>query len=161
MKRQESTPTLRLLGTSTGLLAAGLLAGLMLIGTGVCAAQDEEKVDYGKISQGKALFRAWCRGCHGESAKGDGPIAEDLRVTPSDLTLLSRKAGGQFYFGRVTARIDGREKTRGHGSKDMPVWGEAFAAVDEAGGEAAVREKINALVHYLRSVQAAEGDSDR
>ncbi len=160
MKRQDSTKTPRLRGTCAGLLAAGLLAGLM-INTGVCAAQEEGKIDYGKISLGKSLFRAWCRSCHGESARGDGPMAENLRVAPSDLTLLKQREGGRFYFGRVTAKIDGREKTRGHGSRDMPVWGEAFGLVDEAGGEEAVREKINALVHFLRSIQvtADEGGS--
>ena len=83
-------------------------------------------------------------------------MAEDLNPNPADLTTLSAKAGGQFYFGRVTAKIDGREKVKGHGSKDMPVWGEAFKVVDEEGGEEAVREKISALAHFLRSLQAVE-----
>ncbi len=139
---------------SAGALAVALLSGFVLI-AGVASAQDEEPEDYGKISQGKSLFRAWCRSCHGEEARGDGPMAEHLRPEPADLTLLSQKDGGQFYFGRVTAKIDGREKVKGHGSKDMPVWGEAFEVLDEEGGEEVVRAKIIAIVHYLRSIQAA------
>ncbi len=80
-------------------------------------------------------------------------MAEYLLVAPSDLTLLSQKEGGRFYFGRVTAKIDGREKVRGHGSKDMPVWGEAFKVLEEFGGEEAARAKITAIVHFLRSIQ--------
>jgi len=153
MKTPDATKTDSRLRRLAGLLTAGLLAGLLL---GIpAAAQDEEKIDYGKISQGKSLFRAWCRSCHGDAAKGDGPMAESLRVKPADLTLLSRKNGGQFYFGRVTAKIDGREDVRSHGSKDMPVWGEAFEVLDEEGGADGVREKINALAHYLRSIQVA------
>ncbi len=154
MKSQSSTPARpRLHRLSAGVLAAMFLAVLIPLGTGEAVAQ-EEKTDYAKISQGKSLFRAWCRSCHGEAAKGDGPMAEHLRPKPGDLTLLSKKEGGQFYFGRVTAKIDGRDKVKGHGSKDMPVWGEAFLVVDEEGGEEAVRKKINALAHFLRSIQA-------
>ncbi len=157
MKMQHPVLT-RLRGLPAGVLALALLAALTLIGSGVAVAQEEERVDFGKISQGNGLYRAWCRTCHGVEAKGDGPMAEHLRPAPSDLTLLSQKEGGQFYFGRVTAKIDGRDKVRGHGSKDMPVWGEAFAVVDEAGGEEAVRERINALVHYLASIQVAASE---
>ncbi len=155
MKSQDTTPTrspLRRL--SAGVLAAALLAALALFGTGAAAATEaEEGFDAGKVSQGRNLFRAWCRSCHGPEAMGDGPMAEYLSPVPADLTLLSEKEGGNFYFGRVTAKIDGREPTKGHGSKDMPVWGEAFEVIDEEGGEEAVRAKINALVHFLRSIQ--------
>lgn len=154
MNPTPTPPRLRRL--TSVILAAGLLAGLSLMVAGVAAAQEEEPIDHGKISQGRALYRAWCRTCHGDSAKGDGPMAEHLKPSPGDLTILSQKEGGRFYFGRVKAKIDGREKVRGHGSKDMPVWGEAFAVVDEEGGEEAVRLKIDALAHFLRSIQVTE-----
>ena len=83
-------------------------------------------------------------------------MAEYLIPVPANLTLLSQNEGGTFYFGRVTAKIDGREVVKGHGSKDMPIWGDAFKVVDEEGGEEAVRRKIDALAHYLRSVQAGK-----
>ncbi len=155
MKNQEPITTRsRLRRLSAGVLAAALLAPLTLTGAGAAgAAEAEEKKDPVKISQGQNLYRAWCRSCHGLEAKGDGPMAEHLKPAPANLTLLSRKEGGQFYFGRVTAKIDGREKVGGHGSKDMPVWGDAFKVLDEAGGEEAVRGKINALAHFLRSIQ--------
>ncbi len=158
MKNQHSS-TLPFYRRPFAVFLAALMTAFFLTNAGQSAAQVEEKVDYGKISQGKSLFRAWCRTCHGEAGKGDGPMAEHLKVAPSDLTLLSQNDGDQFYFGRVAARIDGREKVRGHGSKDMPVWGEAFGLVDETGDQEAVRKKINALVHYLRSIQATDDAS--
>ncbi len=161
MKRQDSVPTRpRSYTLSAGLLAVVLLVAFLPMGSSVALAQEEveERIDHAKISQGRSLYRAWCRTCHGESAKGDGPMAEHLRPNPADLTLLSQKEGGQFYFGRVTAKIDGRDKVKGHGSKDMPVWGEAFLVVEEEGGEAAVRDKINAIAHFLRSMQATAAE---
>ncbi len=159
MNHQDSTKICRLRRLPAGLLVAGLMTALLLTGAGVCAAQEEVvKTDYGKISMGKGLFRSWCRTCHGDSAKGDGPTAEYLRPEPADLTLLSQKEGGQFYFGRVKSKIDGREKVRGHGSKEMPVWGDAFGLLDDATNEEAVRGKIDALAHYLQSIQAEAED---
>ncbi len=156
MNSQDTTPT-RLRRLSAGVLAPALLAALTLIGPGMAGANEaEEQHDPGKIGQGRTLFKSWCRSCHGESAKGDGPVAEYLAPKPADLTLLSQKEGGNFYFGRVTAKIDGRELVKGHGSKDMPVWGDAFKVLDEEGGEEKVRQKINALAHFLRSIQAAD-----
>ncbi len=155
MKTQHADPTRHFYKLFAGALATALLTGLVML-PGPSVAQDEEPIDYGKISQGRSLFKAWCRTCHGDDAKGGGPMAEYLKPEPADLTVLSQKEGGQFYFGRVKAKIDGREKVRGHGSKDMPIWGEAFQVVDEEGGEEAVRQKIDAIAHYLRSIQVAE-----
>ncbi len=155
MTRQAPTPTTsRFHGLFICALATVLMIGLVSM-TGTASAQDEERIDYGKISQGRALFKAWCRTCHGDGAKGDGPMAEHLRPVPTDLTLLSQKEGGQFYFERFSEKIDGRDNVRGHGSKDMPVWGEAFAVLDEEGGEEAIRVKIDSIAHYLRSIQAS------
>ncbi|HKT81996.1 MAG TPA: cytochrome c [Vicinamibacterales bacterium] len=38
------------------------------------------------IEAGKTLYLRTCRGCHGESGKGDGPSAKALKAVPSDLT---------------------------------------------------------------------------
>ena len=157
MKQAPTLSRSRSYRLAAGVLAAMLLAALTPTGTSVALAQEgQERIDHARISQGRSLYRAWCRTCHGESGKGDGPMAEHLKPNPGDLTLLAQKEGGQFYFGRVTAKIDGRDKVKGHGSKDMPIWGEAFLVVDEEGGEEAVRDKINAIAHYLRSIQVSE-----
>ncbi len=72
---------------------------------------------------------------------------------------MSQKAGDRFAFDEVAAKIDGREAVRGHGSREMPVWGEAFNVAEEFGGEVMVRKKILALVHFLRSIQVADQGS--
>ncbi|MBI3885209.1 MAG: cytochrome c, partial [Opitutae bacterium] len=34
----------------------------------------------------RRLFAQWCAGCHGESGRGDGPVAAQLANQPRDLT---------------------------------------------------------------------------
>jgi hypothetical protein len=76
-------------------------------------------------------------------------------VRPPDLTLLAKRNGGRFSDETVRRIIDGRKPVKGHGGPDMPVWGDAFKSAPEGFSDAAVREKIVAIVEYLRSVQGA------
>jgi mono/diheme cytochrome c family protein len=100
---------------------------------------------------GSVLFTTYCATCHGERAKGDGPLAANLRKPPADLTLLARRNGGIFSAEMVARIIDGRKPLSGHGGGDMPVWGDAFGRT--ADGADTTPDKIAALVDYLRSVQ--------
>lgn len=59
---------------------------------------------------------------------------------------------GQFPFWRTYRIIDGREESRGHGPRDMPLWGDLFRIV-EAADEDAVRGRIWQLIYYLESIQ--------
>lgn len=106
---------------------------------------------------GKPLYENNCMVCHGQKAKGDGPMVTfGLLVVPaSDLTQLSKKHNGEFPFWKTYRVIDGREKIKGHGSEDMPLWGDEFR-LDAGSGMMAqteVRGKILALVYYLQSIQ--------
>ena len=83
---------------------------------------------------------------------GDGPVAEYLTVKPGDLTVLAQNNGGEFPAERTRKVIDGREKVKGHGSNEMPVWGDAFLQVTD-GDEGKVAEKIDQLVNFLESIQ--------
>ena len=109
--------------------------------------------DAGLVSVGKYTFRAYCASCHGQEARGDGPVAEHLRVAPADLTQITAREGGDYPAERVSQIIDGREKVRGHGVSDMPVWGDAFRKTDAALNDEEVKRKIMALVHFLESIQ--------
>ena len=51
-------------------------------------AQDHDS-DLGKIE-----YQSKCASCHGNDAKGDGPIADQLKIRPADLTQLAKKNGG-------------------------------------------------------------------
>ena len=110
---------------------------------------------------GQASFLVHCASCHGDDAKGDGPMAADLRVPPADLTRLAANNGGQFPFGDVIHTIDGRIPIKGHGGT-MPVFGALFAKdfnPDLAPfiGEEIVRGRILALTYYLESIQELDG----
>lgn len=109
-------------------------------------------VDTGQAMVGKHLFRSFCASCHGQEAKGDGSIADMLRVPPTDLTKLASVNGGEFPFQRSVAVIDGREKVKGHGTSDMPAWGDAFAEISDSDDQ--VQAKIHQLVHFIWSLQA-------
>ncbi len=107
--------------------------------------------DPGKAVLGKHIYRSYCASCHGATGQGDGSLAEMLTVKPSDLTVLARDNKGEFPAERTRKVIDGREKVKGHGSGEMPAWGDAFQTVSE--NEQAVVEKIDRLVHFLQSIQ--------
>jgi len=105
-------------------------------------------------ARGSVTYRVYCRTCHGQTARGDGPLAELLKAPPSDLTGIARRAGGEFPEGLVTAAIDGRAEVAAHGPREMPIWGEAFGPVDGASGdEAAVQMKIREVMLYLETIQ--------
>ena len=39
----------------------------------------------GEVSEGQALFEAHCSSCHGEQARGDGPLASTLPIQPPSI----------------------------------------------------------------------------
>ena len=60
-----------------------------------------------KQPTGAEDFAAFCSGCHGAGAKGDGPMASSLAHKPADLTGLAKRNGGEFPKLRVMAKIWG------------------------------------------------------
>src|SRR2546426_12828664 len=74
---------------------------------------------------GQQEFRHACAVCHGLGGKGESVMTtlNLLTVRPTDLTQLSKKHQGQFPFWQVYRIIDGREEVKGHGTRDMPIWG--------------------------------------
>ena len=106
---------------------------------------------------GKPTYEQSCAVCHGLLGKGDGGAVNILTVKPADLTQLSKNSGGEFPFWRVYRIIDGREEAiKGHGSREMPVWGTEFRATAgraNPGAESAVRGRILELIYYLQSIQ--------
>ena len=125
-------------------LAIGLLVG-------PAAAADAE--------QGRELYRIYCRSCHGETARGDGPSAPALKKRPSDLTRLSRGRSADFPREQVTRAIDGRSELLSHGSREMPIWGLAFQQFDvDVDQEVQVQERLSDLVDYLESIQRNRPD---
>ena len=102
---------------------------------------------------GAYAFRTHCATCHGAQGKGDGPLADSLRFHPADLTLIARRHGGNFPAELVARIVDGRDPLKGHGGPDMPVWGDAFRNADTNYDEKKVREKIRAIVDFVKTLQ--------
>lgn len=134
--------------------AAGICV-ITLVSSATVAAQSAAPRE-GAVSQhvGSDLYRNYCAACHGPSARGDGALADRLKVRPPDLTLFARNNGGVYPADDVRRIIDGRKPLPGHGGGDMPIWGDAFKFAQGGGGELAVRERIDAIVRHLESLQA-------
>jgi len=95
---------------------------LLLGGTpGAGMAQQEEVA-----KAGRPVYEQYCAVCHGREGKGDGGAASVFTVEPADLTQLSKKNNGTFPFWQTYRVIDGREEIKGHGTRDMPIWGREF-----------------------------------
>ncbi|HET7607146.1 MAG TPA: cytochrome c [Gammaproteobacteria bacterium] len=110
---------------------------------------------------GEELFDRFCASCHGAQARGDGPVSRSLNVAVPDLTRIAARYG-EFPTAVIRDVIDGRGiDMRAHGTREMPVWGYEFW-VEEGADVAAqrtVRDAINKLVEYLRSIQRGEDDA--
>jgi len=104
---------------------------------------------------GRTLYIDHCAGCHGATGRGDGPAAGGMRRTPTDLTGYAHANGGVFPAEQLRNVIDGRG-VGSHGSVEMPVWGSVFKSV--SGSDTAARDRIDAIVAYLRSLQARPGN---
>ena len=105
---------------------------------------------------GRDLFEFYCASCHGRDGKGSGPVVPALKMRPPDLTTIARRNRGQFPTERVTAVVTGDATlpTPAHGSKDMPVWGPIFQALDQRKTVNEVR--VSNIVAYLESIQTKE-----
>lgn len=118
----------------------------------------------GKFDLGQREYMDKCAVCHGQSGKGDGGAIDILRTPPTNLTVLSKNNGGVFPFERVYMVVDGRQVVKGHGSRDMPIWGSDYSQEKAKAGEhffdmpydmeMYVRARILALIDYLHRLQS-------
>lgn len=129
-----------------------LALGLWLAGP-LFAEEDDANATTKENYVGSDLYRVYCASCHGVSGKGDGPLAIQLRFRPPDLTLISKRDDGKWNADKVARMIDGREPVKGHGGPDMPVWGDAFKSTSKGKDEESVKDRVQALVAHLASLQ--------
>ena len=139
---------------------------LMIVGltAGFAAVAEAEEVDIGKSE-----FQSSCASCHGADAKGKGPVGDQLKVPPPDLTMLAKRNNGVFPTNAVYEIVLGSKTIPAHGNREMPIWGERFNPVvglphsvdpsywNMAGPlqnpEVVVRTRILAVIDYLNRVQ--------
>ena len=103
---------------------------------------------------GGRLFSSFCSACHGEDAKGHGPVASMFKTAVPDLTKLEARHNGYFPYYLVYQTIDGRKIPPAHGTVKMPVFGNRYAEdrTDEMGQRIA-HGRIFELIVYLQSLQ--------
>jgi len=132
------------------LMIANITVGL----NAVASAQD--------IDIGKSEFQSSCASCHGVDGKGKGPVSDQLKVAPTDLTIIAKKNNGVFPISALYETIDGRKAVAAHGTREMPVWGAfipKFLYPYERllnfthDPEYYMRTRILAIVDYLNRIQ--------
>jgi mono/diheme cytochrome c family protein len=133
---------------------AGLLLGSTLLADSVRARPIEfqsrpQRVDH---QSGAYLYRVYCIACHGETGRGDGPVADLLKKAPPDLTRITVRAGGTFPRDIVIQQIDGRQAVPAHGRQDMPVWGDTLKS-SEGRDERVIAQRIVAIAAHIESLQ--------
>ena len=131
---------------------------------GFAAAAQAEDVDIGKSE-----FQSSCASCHGTDAKGKGPVSDQLKIPPPDLTMFAKNNNGVFPTNAVYETIYGSKTIPAHGTREMPIWGRTSTplstcrtifdpsywkmAGQEQSPEVVVRTRILAVIDYLNGVQ--------
>ncbi|HEY8715830.1 MAG TPA: cytochrome c [Candidatus Acidoferrum sp.] len=136
------------------------LAALLVSGGGSAGQQTKDRKGTGAASvhgkvdsaSGKLTFEKHCAACHGETGKGDGPVAKVLKPSPTDLTALAKNNKGKFPEGFVAAALKFGRNLSAHGSQDMPVWGERFQAMDPE-RDPTGQQHVDDLLAYLKTLQ--------
>jgi len=75
------------------------------------ALKNPEKTTDFSLLTGKELYGIYCTPCHGESGKGDGPVAKKFVPTPVDISAAGH--GAQHPEGELFAVVT-------HGRNGMP-----------------------------------------
>ena len=131
---------------------------------GFAAAARAEDLDVGKSE-----FQSSCASCHGSDGKGNGPVSQQLKVPPPDLTILAKKNNGVFPTNAVYETIYGSKTIAAHGTREMPIWGFRFNPIASLPHivdppydvldpsrelrEVVVRTRILAVIDYLNRIQ--------
>jgi cbb3-type cytochrome c oxidase subunit III len=116
-------------------LAAGTAVGITLAGIVLAGEVTNPVPSTAKsIETGRQLFQKYCKGCHGENATGDGPLAPK-DVHPPNLT------DAEWKYGATDAEIF-KNIHDGIGPKfDMKSWKSRMTDAE-----------IWSVVNYLRSI---------
>jgi mono/diheme cytochrome c family protein len=138
------------------MLVLSLAAAGAVIAAGAGAEETKKEEKAYSAFNGSMTYKNYCSNCHGESGKGDGYIADTLKIPPTDLTTLAARNGGVFPAERVAAVIDGREELQAHGRREMPIWGDVllWPEGDSPARREHVQTKIGELLEHLKTLQA-------
>ena len=139
-------------------VSVGIGIGVALASASAAAqTSDGHDFDARAAFQGSKSFRTYCSSCHGKTGRGDGPLAEHLKVPPANLTKLSESNGGEFPYNAVLETINFGKKVAGHGTTEMPAWADAFLATDT---EEEAEKRKHELVQHLWSLNKWDPAAD-
>ena len=109
---------------------------------------------------GEQEFMKNCAVCHGSGGKGNGSIIDFLKESPADLTQIRKNNNERFPMQATYEIIVDAGRTRAHGNKDMPIWGDKYAQeIIEREGEfgmnngSSSKQRVLELVFYLATIQ--------
>ncbi len=107
-------------------------------------------------TDGATFFAQNCASCHGETGRGDGPLAKNLPQSPTDLTQLSKRNGGKYPAARTLSYIYGDPK-KSHLARVMPEFSSAMSEdlvpVEIDGVFTPTPPQLAGLLAYLESIQ--------
>jgi cytochrome c oxidase cbb3-type subunit 3 len=100
--------------------------------------------------EGRRLYVSYCQLCHGTAAKGDGPLAKVMKISPADLTTTVRSRSDTILTKIITG--EGRQTITGRDrhnllSEAMPEWKDVFS-----------KSQIKALIAYIRFLSSTKHD---
>jgi mono/diheme cytochrome c family protein len=139
-----------------------ILVGALIVAVGLSLAQEksdqEPVVKQGPIKQtsaasGKDMFTQYCAPCHGSDARGAGPAASAMKVSPTDLTQLAKTHGGKYPATYVAGVLKFGSGPISHGSAEMPVWGPLFQSLNKF-SDSVVQQRVRNIVAYIETLQA-------
>ncbi|KUF10346.1 c-type cytochrome [Pseudoponticoccus marisrubri] len=106
---------------------------------------------------GAEIYAGHCVMCHGPGGQGDGRLAPDLPVAPSDLTTLSARHGGLFPTEAVLTEIHGYPGKFHRGA--MPEFGPLLGGelVEWRAPDGRVVMTPRPLLELMRHVEGLQG----
>jgi mono/diheme cytochrome c family protein len=103
-----------------------------------------------QVDSGKDEYLRHCAVCHGLEGLGNGPLADAMKISPANLTLLAARHQGTYPAARIADVIRNGGGVLGHGSTAMLPWGIFFS---ERGKPEVAKARIKALVEYIETIQ--------
>lgn len=101
------------------------------------------------VLDGAEMYQSYCASCHGAGGKGNGPAAPALKIPPTDLTMLSAHNNGEFPGLEVMSAMS--RARGGHGSEQMPVWGNLFHLSGQT--DAVIHLRLYNITRYIEAIQ--------
>jgi hypothetical protein len=145
-------PRLPSLPYAAGLAGLGLVLGCH---GGLIAPGRLDPTSPAALAAARDDYRAACAPCHGEDARGAGPVAPSLRTPPTDLTLLAARHDGTYPHDAVVATLAGDRPIDAHGTRAMPIWSLRLGGAESGPAVASIetRRRLEMLARYLATLQ--------